>query len=223
MGTDQEPGRCASVETEEWRRRRHGAGCARPVKASRAIHADHRPRLAVRPCLRKDLKALPRESGSVRRRVRPGVVQADAPRHGPDRALSRPARSEGAAAVARPDPRSESSADRGAGHCCSEGENPRVWPVRFPAGLDGLGVGVDVPRLRQARWSERRAHSPRAAEGLGGQPAGRAGEGAADARSDPEGVQRFTVRREEGLACRPDRSRRLRGDRESREEAPGTT
>ena len=46
---------------------------------------------------------------------------------------------------------------------------------------------------------------------------------AADARSDPEGVQRFAVRREEGLACRPDRSRRLRGDRESREGRRGQT
>ena len=117
----------------------YGARCARPVEASRALHADHRPRPAVRPGLREDLKALLRESGSVRRRVCPGVVQAHAPRHGPDRALSRPARSEGAAAVARPDPRCESSADRGAGHCCAEGEDPRVWPVRFPAGLARLG------------------------------------------------------------------------------------
>ena len=61
------------------------------------------------------------------------------------------------------------------------------------AGLDGLGVGVDVPRLRQARRRERRAHSPRAAEGLGRQPAGSAGEGASEARSDPEGVQRFAA------------------------------
>ena len=49
----------------------------------------------------------------------------------------------------------------------------------FAAGLDRLGVGLDVPRLRQARRRQRRAHSPRAAEGLGGQPAGRAREGAA--------------------------------------------
>ena len=46
-------------------------------------------------------------------------------------------------------------------------------------GLDRLGVGVDLPRLRQARRRERRAHPPRAAEGLGGQPARPAGEGAA--------------------------------------------
>ena len=113
MGTDQEPGRRQSVDAEGWRRRRYGAGCPRPVKAPRAVHADHRPRLAVRPGLRKDLEALLRASGSVRGRVCPGVVQADAPRHGPDRALSRPARSEGRAALARPDSRGRSSADRG--------------------------------------------------------------------------------------------------------------
>ncbi len=50
--------------TEEWRRRRYGAGCARSVKASRAIHADHGPLLAVRPCLRKDFTALLRASAS---------------------------------------------------------------------------------------------------------------------------------------------------------------
>ena len=39
----------------------------------------------------------------------------------------------------------------------------------------------------------------------------------AQARSDPEGIQRVAVRRQEGFARRPDRSRRRRGDRESRE------
>ncbi len=78
--------------------------------------------------------------------------------------------------------------------------------------VDGLGFGVDVPRLRQARRRQRRAHSSCSAEGLGGQPAGRAGEGAGETRSDPEGLQQ---RQEEGLACRSDRSGRLRGDRES--------
>src|ERR1700731_4263775 len=147
MGTYKEPGRCASMETEEWLGQWYRAGCARSVKASRALHADHGPRVAVRPCLRKDFTALLRASGSVRRRVCPGVVQADAPRHGPDRALSRPAGSEGAAAVARPDPRGESSADRRAGDCCFEGEDPRVRLVRSPVGLDGLGVGVNLPGL----------------------------------------------------------------------------
>ena len=78
---------------EEWRRRRHGAGCVRHVEAPRADHADHRPLAAARSGLREDLAALLRASRPVRRRVRPGVVQADPPRHGSDRALSRPARS----------------------------------------------------------------------------------------------------------------------------------
>ncbi len=34
----------------------------------------------------------------------------------------------------------------------------------FPTGLDGLGVGGNVPRHRQARRSQRGAHSPRAAK-----------------------------------------------------------
>ena len=84
-------------------------------------------------------------------------------------------------------------------------------PVGVPACLDRMGVGVDVPQLRQARWREWCAHSPQPAEGLGGQPAGRAQDSPAEARSDPEGV------RQEGFACRPDRSRRLRGSRKSRQ------
>ena len=60
--------------------------------------------------------------------------------------------------------------------------------------VDCLGVGGDVPRLRQARWSERGPHSPCTAKGLGSEPAGRTGEGPAGARSDPKGVQRFSVR-----------------------------
>ena len=84
-------------------------------------------------------------------------------------------------------------------------------PVGVPACLDRMGVGVDVPRLRQARRRQWRAYSSQPAEGLGGQPAGRAQDGPAEARSDPEGV------RQEGFACRPDRSRRLRGGRKSRQ------
>ena len=47
--------------------------------------------LALRfdPVLRADLAALPGEPGPARGRLRPGVVQADAPRHGPDPALPR--------------------------------------------------------------------------------------------------------------------------------------
>ena len=43
------------------------------------------------------------------------------------------------------------------------------------ARVDRLGLGLDLPRLRQARRRQRRAHPPRAAEGLGRQPARAAG------------------------------------------------
>src|ERR1700733_9643831 len=102
MGTDEESGRCASVDTEKWRRQGYGAGCARSVKASRALYADHGPCVAARPRLRKDFTALLRASRSVRGRICTGVVQADAPRYGTDRALSWPAGSEGGLSVARP-------------------------------------------------------------------------------------------------------------------------
>ena len=39
-------------------------------------------------------------------------------------------------------------------------EDPRVRAHRAAARLDRLGVGLDVPRLRQARRRQRRAHSP---------------------------------------------------------------
>ena len=54
-----------------------------------------------------------------------------------------------------------------------------------------------------------------AAKGLGSQPAGGTGEGPADAGDDPKGIQQLAVRREEGFACRPDRSGRQRGRRRS--------
>ena len=49
LGTDEEPCWCPSVDTEAWRRRRFSTRCPRPIKASRADHADHGPRPAVRP------------------------------------------------------------------------------------------------------------------------------------------------------------------------------
>ena len=83
VGADEEPGRRAQWTAQGRRRRRDMPRRARPVEAPRADDADHRPRAADRPGLREDFAALPREPGRVRRRLRPGVVQADPPRHGP--------------------------------------------------------------------------------------------------------------------------------------------
>ena len=60
----------------------------------------------------------------------------------------------------------------------SEEGDSRVGAVGSRAGEDGLGVGLDVPLERQARRSQRRAHPPGAAKGLGGEPARRTEEGA---------------------------------------------
>ena len=67
-----------------------------------------------------------------------------------------------------------------------------------------------LPRHRQARRGERRPDPPGAAEGLGGQRPGRAGHGAAGPRGHPAGLQRRPVRRDEGVARRPDRPGRVR-------------
>src|SRR4030088_1145570 len=101
MGADEEPGRCAAVEGE--RRRRHDTGRLRQVEEACADHADHGPLAAARPGLRADFETILRASGSVRGRVCPGVVQAHAPRHGPDRTLPGPPRAEGAADLAGPE------------------------------------------------------------------------------------------------------------------------
>ena len=78
-------------------------------------------------------------------------------------------------------------------HRGAEGQDPRLRPVDLPAGRPRPGRRPRPSAARQARRGQRGAHSPGAAEGLGGQPAGRAGQGPAEARGHPEGVQRRTA------------------------------
>ena len=104
-----------------------------------------------------------------------------------------PGGSGGRTHLARPDPRGQPQADRREGHCRPQGQDPCFGAVRLATGFDRLGVGVHLPRLRQARRCERRAHSPRAAEGLGSQPAGPTGEGAEDSGGHPERIQQRAV------------------------------
>ena len=74
-----------------------------------------------------------------------------------------------------------------------------------------VGVGRDVPRHRQARRGQRGADSPAPQKDWEVNAA--TGERARDARADPAGVQRLAARRQEGLARRPDRARRMRRGR----------
>ena len=137
-----------------------------------------------------------RASGRVRRRLRPGLVQADPSRHGPEGPLSRPARAGRGPDLAGPGARGRPPADRRRGHHGPQGQDPRLRPVDPRAGRHRLGLGRDLPRLRQARRGQRRAHPPGAAEGLGVEPAGPAAEGAGRARGHPGGVQRRRRRAE---------------------------
>ena len=67
----------------------------------------------------------------------------------------------------------------------AEGRDPRLRPLGRAAGLDRVGLGLDLPRQRQARRRQRRAHPARAAERLGRQRPGRARHGA----RCPRGIQ----------------------------------
>ena len=128
---------------QQWKPKRRGAATVpdalRPVEEACADHADHGPLAAVRPGLREDLAALLRASGPVRGRVRPGVVQADAPRHGSDRALPRPARAEGDADLAGPDPGGGPSADRASRTSPLSRRRSSRRACRFPSWSRPLG------------------------------------------------------------------------------------
>src|SRR6202012_4307031 len=131
----------------------------------------HRPLAAPGSRLRKDIAAFPGASRSVRRRLRSRLVQADPPRYGPARPLSGPGSAERITALARPHSGGESRTGRCARYRLAQAEDPGVGAVRLAAGDDGLGIGVDLPWFGQAWRRQWRAHSPGAAEGLGGQPA----------------------------------------------------
>ena len=134
-------------------------------------------------------QALPRAPGAARRRVRAGLVQAHAPRHGPGSALSRSGGAERDADLAGPDPGGDARAEPG-GRRSAQGEDPGLGPVGVGARQGRVGVGIDVPRQRQAGRGEWGARPLGAAERLGGQRPRRAGEGLEHARGDPAVVER---------------------------------
>ena len=100
--------------------------------------------------------------------------------------------------------------DRAGRRRSPEEPDPRFGPVRLAAGLHSVGVGVDVPRQRQARRRQWSARPPRPPERLGCERPRRAGGGPGQAAGDPGGVQRLPVGGNPGLAGRPDRARGLR-------------
>ena len=95
------------------------AGRPRSVQAGYNHHDDGRHGHAHGPDLRTIAASLSQEPRGVRRRLRPGMVQADPPRHGSPLALSRPGGPCRRADLARPRSRSRSRPDRRRRHRCS--------------------------------------------------------------------------------------------------------
>ena len=170
MGAHQEPGGGLPVAGQGRRADHSGRPRRRPEAC--AHHADLRPGPAYGPCVRGDFPPVSRKPRSVRRRLRESLVQADPPRHGTDCPLPRPARAEGDADLAGSDPGGGPPADRRGGHRVAQIQDPRERPLDPAAGVHGLGFGLDLPQLRQARRRQWRADSAGPAEGLGGQRPG---------------------------------------------------
>ncbi len=105
----EEPRRCEAVDAQGSRGARHRARCSRSVEAARPDDADDGPRAEAGSDLRADREALPREPGPAGRRVRQGVVQAAAPRHGARLALPRPVGSRSRSCGRTPSPPSITS------------------------------------------------------------------------------------------------------------------
>ncbi len=82
--------------------------------------------------------------------------------------------------------------------------------------LDGLGLRVDLPGLRQTRRGQWRPHPARAAEILGGQRTDEAREGPERTGDGAGGFQRGADGRQARVAGRSHRARRQRRDRAGR-------
>ena len=208
VGAHREPRRRQAVEAEEPR----GAG-ARPRRphrgqAQRPDDGDHGHRAHGRPGAARDLRALLQGPGVLRGPVRPRLVQAAPPRHGPQGALPRPGRPRRGPALAGPGPRGRPRADRGRRRGRARPADPRLRPHGLPARPHRVVGGRLVPRHRQARRRERRPPAPGAAAVVGGQR--RHGRGRREAGRGAPGV------RQARLAGRHHRARRLRRDREGR-------
>src|SRR6185312_16866854 len=133
VGPRAQPGRSLAVDPEGRRWRRHRARRPRPVEDARPDDLDDGPRPADGPGLRADLPALPGEPGPAGAGFRPGLVQADPHRHGPDPALPRAAGPRAGAALAGPGARRGPRARGAGGRGRIETADPRLRAVGLRA------------------------------------------------------------------------------------------
>ena len=179
--------------------------------------------LRIDPIYEPISRALPREPRPARRRVRQGLVQAAAPRHGPGRRATSARGCREPQLWQDPVPAVDHDLVGDADVAALKAQGPRLGPVGRAAGRHRVGVGGQLPRHRQARRRQRRPHPPRAAEGLGGQRAGRAGRRCCGASSGSSRTSTAPVGRHAGLARRPDRARRRARRSRRRRRTPATT
>ena len=135
-----------------------------PNDAARADDGHHRPRAAQGPGVPEDLGAVPRQPRRVRRRLRPGLVQAAAPRHGSGVPLPRPVGAR-AAAVAGPGAGRRARADRRRRHRVAQADDPRLGPVGRPTSSSRRGrrrrptatpTSAVAPTAPASAWPRRR-------------------------------------------------------------------
>ena len=218
LGADQEPGRRASVDAEERRRRGHGAGCSRSVQAHAPTMLTTDLALRFDPVYEKISRRFHEHPGAVRRRVRPGLVQADASRHGSaSRVIS--ARWFRRKQLIWQDP------IPAVDHALIDEKDVAALKAKI------LASGLSIPQLVSTAWasastfrgSDKRGGANGARIRLAPQKDWEVNQPAELAKvlAKLEGIQKeFNARSggEEGLAGRPDRSGRQRGGRRSCEE-----
>ena len=127
------------------------------------------------PAYREGVRAVPQRLRGLRRRLLTRLVQADPPRHGAEGPLPRPG---GAERESLPwqDPIPPSITSWSTRRTSTDAQEARILDAGasvLRAGRGGVGVGLHLPRQRQAGRRQRGARAARPAEGLGGQRPGR--------------------------------------------------
>ena len=173
MGVDKESRREIAVHSRQCSFSGHRAGCARPLQEARSHDAHHGYLPASGPGYTQRFQGAsmenPAELEDAFARAWFKLIHRDM---GPRSRYVGPLVPEETLLWQDPVPDVDHESDRRAGHRRPQDEGPRLRAVRFPAGLDCLGIGGIIPRHRQARRSKRGAHPPRSAEGLGGERPG---------------------------------------------------
>ena len=179
----------SAAGAQQWRPKDGGGADLVPMAHNPAVRREPRmltSDLALRfdPAYGEISRRFQGQPGEVRRRLRPRLVQADPPRHGPEVPLPGQGGSGRGPALAG-SAAGRSGRDLGrCGNRGTEGPDRRVGPERPAAGLHRVEGRCNLPFLGQARRRQRRPHPPGAAGFLDREPARAAGAGHCQARGN---------------------------------------